>query len=202
MLENFIHIYNEILISQPPVFCFQLFPIVPIHPLQTFLLFLLFFLLCLFFLLLLLSSSAFCIKTYYVLLELPICVWLLGFQWIMENLPVSTPSKKSHSPTSEAITCSSVQSRASSPPKFMLPFCLIWSCTHFRAGVQSYSEVMSTMALSCPEDCKSQYLPSHWLFRSVCLTCDIFSVLEWWGTETMSHLFLTCQSLTLPTLTR
>lgn len=100
-----------------------------------------------------------------MLLELPICVWLLGFQWIMENLPVSTPFKKSHSPTSEAITCSSVQSRASSPPKFMLPFCLIWSCTHFRAGGQSYSEVMSTMALSCPEDCKSQYLPSHWLFR-------------------------------------
>lgn len=200
MLENFIHIGNEILSPQPHVFCFQFFPIVSKHPLQTFLLFLLSSLPL--FSSSSLSSSAFFIKTYCVLLELPICVWLLGFQWIMENLPVTTPSKKSHSPTSEAITCSSVQSRVSSPPKFMLPFCLIWSCTHFRVGGQSYSEVMSTMALSCPWDCKSQYLPGHWLFCSVCLICDIFSVLEWWRTETMSHLFLNCQSLTLATLTR
>lgn len=79
-----------------------------------------------------------------MLLELPICVWLLGFQWIMENLPVSTPSKKSHSPTSEAITCSSVQSRASTPPQFMLPFCPVWSCTHLgqvaRATLKSWAQ--------------------------------------------------------------
>lgn len=202
MLGNFIHIYNEILTSQPPVFLLPTLSYSSNTSSPNFSSFSPFFFFFAFFSSSSLSSSAFFIKTYYVLLELPICVWLLGFQWIMENLPVSTPSKKSHSPTSEAITCTSVKSRASSPPKFMLPFCLIWSCTHFRAGGQSYSEVMSTMALSCPEDCKSQYLPSHWLFCSVCLICDIFSVLDWWGTETMSHLFLTCQSLTLATLTR